>query len=78
MVSRKSVTGGGQWGHNSLSAESLGGAEVPTMSHILYSLQYICSRKALGSNMGAQNLFLIPGAIYLGAPWLRNTYTLSS
>ena len=36
------------------------------MSQVLSSVQHICSRKTLGSNMGALNLFLAAGAIW---PW---------
>ena len=44
-------------------AQCPGRRKVPTMSQVLSSAQYICSRNSLGSNMGAQNLFLAPGAI---------------
>jgi len=37
--------------------------KVPTMSQVLSSMQYICFRKTSGSNMGAPNLLLAPGAI---------------
>jgi len=40
-----------------------GRQKVPTISQVLTSAQYICSRKTLGSNMGAPNLFLALGAI---------------
>jgi len=36
---------------------------VATMSQVLSSIQYICFRKTLGSNMGAPNFLLAPGAI---------------
>ena len=36
---------------------------VATMSQVLSSIQYICFRKTLGSNMGAPNFLLVPGAI---------------
>jgi len=39
-------------------------AEKSQLSQALSSIQYICFRKALGSNMGAPNLFLDPGVIY--------------
>jgi len=61
---------GGQGGRNSLGAESLWVAEslqgrrkVPKMSQVLSSIQWICFRKSSGSNMGASNLLLAPGAI---------------
>ena len=38
--------------------------KVPTMSKALSSIQWICFRKTSGSNMGAPNLFLAPGAIW--------------
>ena len=34
-----------------------------TMSQVFSSIQYICFRKNLGSNMGTTNLLLAPGAI---------------
>jgi len=37
--------------------------KVTTMSPILVSIQNICFRKTSGSNMGAPNLLLVPGAI---------------
>jgi len=40
-----------------------GHRKVPTMSHVLSSIQYICFRKTSGSNMGTPNLLLAPGAI---------------
>jgi len=68
---------GEQRGDISPSAASLQGAEslreapndyawrrkVSTMSQVLSSIQYICFQKTSGSNMGAPNLLLIPGAI---------------
>jgi len=36
---------------------------VPTMSQVRSSIQYICYRKASGSNMGAPNFLRAPGAI---------------
>jgi len=42
--------------------------KVPTMSHVLSSMQYICFRKTSGSNMGAPKLLLAPGAIYPRQP----------
>jgi len=36
---------------------------IPTMSQILSSTQYICFGNVSGSNMGAPNLLLAPGAI---------------
>jgi len=41
-----------------------GRRNLPKMSHSLSSIQRICSRKTLGSNMGVANLLLAPGAIY--------------
>jgi len=38
--------------------------KVPTVSQALSSIQCICFRKTSGSNMGAPNLLLAPGAIY--------------
>ena len=35
---------------------------------VLCSIQWICFLKSSGSNMGAPNLLLIPGAIYLVTP----------
>jgi len=53
-----------QGGRNSPGAESLLGLrKVLTMSQVLFSIQYICFRNTSGSNMGAPNLFLAPGAI---------------
>ena len=58
------VTTGGQRGLNSPGAESLWGRrKVPTMSQVLSSIQCIWFRKISGSNMGASNLLLAPGAI---------------
>jgi len=60
----------GARGRNYPDAESLWVAEIlrgrqriPTMSHVLSSIQYICLRKTSGSKMGAPNLHLDPGAI---------------
>ena len=53
-------------GHYSLRAESLWGApESPNniKSRLLSSIQCICFQKTSGSNMGAPNLILAPGAI---------------
>jgi len=57
-------------GHNFPGAESLWGRlmiagrqKIPTMSQVHSSIQYICFRKISGSNMGAPNLHLAPGAI---------------
>jgi len=41
-----------------MGAKCLGRRKVPTMSQVLSSVQYICFRKTLGSNLGALNLFL--------------------
>jgi len=41
--------------------------KVPTMSQVLSSIQYICFRKTVGSNMESPNLLLASGAI-----WPRN------
>ena len=50
--------------HHYGGTESLRGApNVPTMSQVLSSVQYICFRKTSGSNMGTPNLLLAPGAI---------------
>jgi len=38
-------------------------ARLTTISQVLSSIQYICFRKTSGSNMGAPNLLLAPGAI---------------
>jgi len=38
--------------------------KAPTVPQALSSIQYICFRKTSGSNMGAPNLLLAPGAIY--------------
>jgi len=61
---------GGQGGHNSPGAESLwgrrmtvGGADKSQQCHKYFLQQHICFRKTSGSNMGAPNLFLAPGAI---------------
>jgi len=40
-----------------------GRKEVPTMSEVLSSVQYICFRKISGSNLEAANLLPAPGAI---------------
>jgi len=48
--------------HNE-GAQCPGRRKVPTVSQVLFSMQYIYSQKTLGSNMGAPNLFLAPGAI---------------
>ena len=40
-----------------------GAPKIPTMSQVLSSIQYICFRETSGSNMGAPNLLLAPGAI---------------
>jgi len=52
-----------------------GGAEwlrwpqkIPTMSHVHYSIQYIGFRKTSGSKLGALNLLLGTGTIYLDTP----------
>jgi len=59
-----------------------GPRKVPTMSQIFSSIQYICFQKTSGLNMGASNLFLVPGAIsprYAPAPiwqvWLQQGTT---
>jgi len=44
-------------------AQCPGRLKVPTMSQVLPSIQYIYSRKTSGSNIGAQNLFLVPRVI---------------
>jgi len=38
--------------------------KVPTVSQVLSSIQYIYSQNTLGSNTGAPNLFLVPGAFW--------------
>jgi len=65
----------GQGGHNAWGAESLWGRringglrKVPTMSRILFSIQHICFRKTLGSNMRAPSLFLPQTLSNLGTP----------
>ena len=56
-------------GHNSMSAESLGGRrKVLTMSHVHSSIQYICFRKTSGSKMGAPNLLLAQAPFNLVTP----------
>jgi len=42
----------------------VGHRKSPTMSQVLSSIQYICFVKTSGSNMGARNLLIDPGAIY--------------
>jgi len=65
----RGVRRGGQGRHNSPSAESLWGRrKVPTLSQVLSSIQYICFRKTLGSNMGRQTCFLTRTPSNLGAP----------
>jgi len=44
-------------------AEYPGRRKVPKMSQVFSSIQYIYSEKTLGTNMGAPNSFLSPGAI---------------
>ena len=65
----------GARGRNYLGAQSLGGAEILQERRVIAgtpknpnnvtrtSVQYICFRKTSGSNMGAPNLHLAPGAI---------------
>ena len=53
----------GERGHNSAGAESLRGAEKSQKCHNTCFNQDICFRNTTGSNMGAPNLFLAPGAI---------------
>jgi len=57
--------GGVKEGHNSLGAESLRGRrKVQIMSRVLYSMQYISSRKTSSfEHGGAPNLLLAPGAM---------------
>jgi len=46
------------------AAESLAGRRKdPNISQKLFSIQHICFLKTLGSNTGAPNLLLAPGAI---------------
>jgi len=40
-----------------------GGQKVPISHKYFFSKQHICFRKTSGTNMGAANLFLAPGAI---------------
>jgi len=64
---------GGHGGHNSPGTELLlerqmttGSAEKSKQCHnsqLLSSIQWICFRKTSGSNIGASNLLLVPGAI---------------
>jgi len=61
---------GVQGWRNSPGAESLWGrrmtaasAKMPQQCHKYFLEQRICFRKTSGSNMGAPNLFLAPGAI---------------
>jgi len=42
-------------------AQCPGRRKVPTMSQVLSWIQYICSRKTLGSNMGGAKLVSSPG-----------------
>jgi len=53
------------WAPNhSGGAEILRGRQkIPTMPHVHTSIQHICFRKTSGSNTGAPNLLLAPGAI---------------
>jgi len=47
--------GAPNWGHR----------QVTTMSHVLFSIQYICFRKTSGSNIGAPNLIVSCPGRYL-------------
>jgi len=53
----------GRGGHNSPPNPCEGCRKVPIMSQVLSSIQYVCSRKASFSNMGAPNLLLALDAI---------------
>jgi len=39
-------------------------SEANVMSQVLFSMQCICSRKTLGSNMGALNVLLVPSLVH--------------
>ena len=58
---RQGVTGGAKFPGRRMTAGRR--RKVPTMSQVLFSIQYICFRKISGSNMGAPNLLLAPGAV---------------
>jgi len=70
LLLHRPVPGVWRRGHNSPGPESLWAPNdygwlqnVATMSQVLSSIQYICFRETLGSNMGAPNFLLAPGAI---------------
>jgi len=52
-------------GEYSPDAVSLQGAKTHNNAISTFSKQYICFRKTSGSNMGAPNLFLVPGRPHL-------------
>jgi len=55
---------GGKGGYNAPGVSSLARCrKVLTTSEVLSSINYVRSQKTMGSNMGAPNLFLAPGAI---------------
>jgi len=59
---------GAQGGHNSPGAESLRGTlKCSNSVTVLSSIHYIYFGNIPGSNMGAPNLLLAPGAIYAPA-----------
>jgi len=58
--------------HNARALNHWGRQKVSKMSQGLSSMQQICLRKTLGSNMGGPNLLLAPGAFKLGTPPLES------
>ena len=67
LFRRGSVTSneGGKGGTMPWAQNFRGRREVPTMSQVLSSIQYVCFGTTSGSsNMGAPNLLLVPGAIW--------------
>jgi len=63
QIMNKGVTSGGKRGTIPRTPNHCGGRrKVPTLSQVLYSIQFICFRKTLGTNMGAPNLLLATGA----------------
>ena len=74
----RGVTNGCKGGENSMGTESLWGrrwlrgAEKSQQCHKYFLQKHICFRKTSGSNMGASNLFLAPGAIV--PEWTARAY----
>ena len=59
--------------------DSLRGApNVPTMSQVLSSIQYICFRKTSGSNMGTPKLLLAPEPSNLVTPLTIRTMEIAT